>query len=92
MRKTPSQIARALRTLKNAQRLGLLRGVRVLPGRDACEAVLAQFGVEYSGDTVPHLPLAQCTRDRCECEYVPIGSDKLRQLNSTGKSSPKSSH
>ena len=92
MRKTPSQIARALRTLKNAQRLGLLRGVRVLPGRNACEAAIAQFGVEYSGNTVPHLPLAQCTRDRCECEYVPIGSDKLRQLNSTGKSSPKSSH
>lgn len=92
MRKTPSQIARALRTLKNAQRLELLRGVRILPGRDACEAVLAQFGVEYSGNTVPHLPLAQCTRDRCECKYVPIGSDKLRRLDATEKSSSKVPH
>jgi hypothetical protein len=92
MRKTPSQVARSLRALKNAQRLGLLRGVRVLPGRDACEAALAQFGVEYSGNTVPHLPLAQCTRDHCECKYVPIGSDQLRRLDATGKSPSKSQH
>jgi hypothetical protein len=92
MRKTPSQIARALRTLKNAQRLGLLRSVRVLPGRDACEATLAQFGVEYSGNTVPDLPLAQCTSDHCDCKYVPIGSDQLRRLDATGKSPSKSQH
>jgi hypothetical protein len=92
MRKTPSQIARALRALKNAQRLGLLRAVRVLPGRDACEAVVAQFGVDYSGNTVPHLPLAQCTRDQCECKYVPIGSDQLRALDAIGKSPSKSQH
>ena len=92
MHKNPSQIARSLRALRNSQRLGLLRGVRILPGRAACAAALTQFGVEYSGNNVPNLPLAQCTRDRCECEYVPIGSDKLRKLNSTGKSSPKSPH
>lgn len=92
MHKYPSQIARALRALKNSQKLGLLRGVRILPGRAACAAALAQFGVEYSGNSVPGLPLAECTHDRCECEYVPIGSDKLRQLNSLGKSSPKSPH
>ena len=92
MRKAPSQIARSLRALKNAQRLGLLRGVRVLPGRNACEAAVAQFGVEYSGNTVPHLPLAQCTRDHCECRYVPIGSDQLRALDATGKSPSKSHH
>ena len=62
MRKTPSQIARSLRALKNAQRLGLLRGVRILPGRNACEAAVAQFGVDYSGNAVPHLPLAECTQ------------------------------
>ena len=92
MRKTPSQIARSIRALRNAQRLGLLRAVRILPGRDACEAVLAQFGVEYSGNTVPHLPLVQCTRDRCECKYVPIGSDQLRRLDATKKSSSKLPH
>ncbi len=92
MRKTPSQIARSLRALKNAHRLGLLRGVRILPGRDACEAALAQFGVEYSGSTVPHLPLAQCTRALCECKYAPIGSDQFRRLYATGKSSSKSPH
>ena len=72
--------------------MGLLRGVRILPGREACSSALTQVGVEYLGSSVPCLPLAQCTRDRCECEYVPVGSDKLRQLNSTGKSSPKLSH
>ena len=92
MRKTPSQIARSLRALKNAQRLGLLRAVRVLPGRNACESALAQFGVEYSGNTVPHLPLAQCTRDICECKYGPIGSDKFRRVYVTGKSPSKSQH
>jgi hypothetical protein len=92
MHKSPLQIARALRTLKNAQRLGLLRAVRVLPGRNACEAALAQTDVEYSGNTVPHLPLAQCTRDHCECKYVPVGSDQLRTLDLTGKSPSKSGH
>ena len=85
MHKSPSQIARSLRALRNAHRLGLVHGVRILPGRDACEAVLAQFGIEYPGDTVPHLPLRRCTRDRCECKYVPIGSEKFRRLRTTEK-------
>jgi hypothetical protein len=80
MHKSPSQIARAVRALRNAQKLGLLRGVRILPGRDACERVLAQFGSEYTGDTVLDLPLPQCTRARCECKYVPIG-----RVRPTGK-------
>ena len=88
MHRSPSQIARALRALRNAHRLGLLRGVRILPGRGACEAVLAQFGREYPANTVPHLPLPQCTRDRCECKYVPIGSKKLRAYRQQEVSSP----
>jgi hypothetical protein len=40
----------------------------------------------------PNLPLAQCTRDRCECKYVPIGSDQLRRLDATEKSSSKLPH
>jgi hypothetical protein len=83
MHKSPSQIARSLRSLQNAHRLGLLRGVRILPGRNACEAVLEQFGREYLGNTVPHLPLPQCTGGSCECKYVPIGSQKFRRLRAT---------
>ena len=85
MHKTPSQIARALRALRNAHRRGLLRGVRILPGRDACEAVLAQFGSEYPGNTVLHLPLPQCTRAKCECKYVPIGKKSNPCIGTTGK-------
>jgi hypothetical protein len=92
MHKTPSQIARSLRGLRNAHRLGLLRGVRVVLGRDACEAALAQFGAEYPGNNLPNLPLAQCSRDQCECKYVPIGSDKFHQLGAIGKSSSKPPH
>jgi len=91
MHKTPYQIARALRGLRNAQRVGLLGGVRILPGRNVCSVVAEQLGTIYSGNTVPHLPLVQCTCDPCECKYAPIGTDRLRRLDPTGKSSsPKS--
>ena len=90
--KTPSQIARALRGLRNAQKLGLLRAVFILPGPDACDAAIEQFSATYSGDNVPNLPLAQCTCDNCDCKYLPIGSDKLRQLDLTEKSSSESLH
>ena len=92
MHKTPAQMARSLRALSNASRLGLLRTVRILPGPNACEMVVAQFGIDYLVTDLPRLPLGQCARDHCECKYVPIGSDKLRRQYSTGKSlSPKSS-
>jgi hypothetical protein len=87
MHKTPSQIARALRALRNAHRLGLLRRVSVLPGRDACEAALAQFGSEYPGNELPDFPLPQCTRDHCECKFVPVASDKFHRLDAAGKPS-----
>jgi hypothetical protein len=80
MHKTPAQIARSLRAFRNAHRLGLWRCVRVVPGPDACEAARSQYGVEYLGNVVPHLPLAQCTRDHCECKYKPIGSEQFRRL------------
>jgi hypothetical protein len=85
MHKSPSQIARALRALRNAHRRGLLRGVRILPGRDACDCVLAQFGREYPAETVLNLPLPQCTRSSCECKYVPIGSEKSRRRRVIGQ-------
>jgi hypothetical protein len=29
------------------------------------------------------MPLPQCTRDRCECKYVAIGSEKFHRLPTT---------
>jgi hypothetical protein len=89
MHKTPKQIARSLRAFRNAHRLGLLGSVHISPGPVACEAARSQYGVQYLGNAVPRLPLAQCTRDHCECEYVPLGGKQLHLLRVTGKSSPK---
>jgi hypothetical protein len=83
MHKSPSQIARSLRAFRNAHRLGLLRGVRILPGPNPCAGVVGQFGSEYPGNTVPRLPLLRCRRNRCECKYVAIGSEKFRRLRTT---------
>jgi hypothetical protein len=65
MPKSPSQIARSLRALRNADRLGLVRGVRILVGPNACEAVLKQFASEYPANAMPSLPLPNA-RDRCQ--------------------------
>ena len=81
MHKSSKEIARSLRAFRNAHRLRLLRCVRITPGRSACEAVYSQAGVEYLGNGVPRLPLPQCTRTRCECNYEPVGSNQLKQLN-----------
>jgi hypothetical protein len=80
MHKTPSQIARSLRAFRNMHRLGLLRAVRIRPGFDACEAARSQRAIEYAGAVVPRLPLQQCTRDLCQCKYMPLASSKLRRL------------
>ena len=92
MPKSPSQIARSLRALRNADRLGLVRGVRILPGPNACEAVVKQFASEYPANAVPSLPLPHCTRDRCQCKYVPVGSEKFRRLCATEKPPLKALH
>jgi hypothetical protein len=88
MHKTPSQIARSLRALQKAQKLGLLRSVRIAPGPDACDAAQSHRDIEYVGSTVPRLPLAGYTRVHCECEYQPVGSDLLRRLDVNQKSLP----
>ena len=92
MPKSPSQIARSLRALRNADRLGLVRGVRILPGPNACEAVVKQFASEYPANAMPSLPLPQCTSDRCQCKYVPVGSEKFRRLCAAEKLPSKSLH
>jgi hypothetical protein len=81
MHKTPKDIARSLRAFRNAHRLGLLRSVRISPGKHACEAAMAQDRMEYLGNAVPRLPLAQCTRALCECDYVPTGTEKLHPID-----------
>ena len=81
MHKTPKDIARSLRAFRNAHRLGLLRCVRISPGAHACEAARAQDRMEYLGNAVPTLPLAQCTQSPCECDYLPVGSEKLKRLD-----------
>ncbi len=90
MHKTPAQIARSLRAFRNAHRLGLLRSVRILPGPDACEAARSQDGVEYLGNVVPRLPLAQCTLGHCDCKYAPLGSERLRRPGGAEPARPKS--
>jgi hypothetical protein len=89
MHKTPSQIARSLRALHKARKLGLLRSVRIVPGHNACAAAHSQRGIEYLGDTVPELPLAGCTSECCECDYQPTGSELLRRLNVNQKPLPE---
>jgi hypothetical protein len=80
MHKHPVQIARTLRAFRNVYRLGLLRSVFIAPGANACAAARAQSGVEYIGNVVPRLPLPDCTCEKCECDYVPVGTKKLRGL------------
>lgn len=89
MHKASKQIARSLRAFRNAHRPGLVRGVRVLPGREACQEVLKQFGSEYPADSVPHLPLAQCSLAQCQCKYVPLATEKFRRLRATGTPLPE---
>lgn len=77
----PKDIARLQRAFNNAHKLGLLRSVRIVAGPKSCEAVRAQRKTEYLGDTVPRLPLAECTRELCQCDYEPRGSKLLKRLN-----------
>jgi hypothetical protein len=81
MHMTPKEIARSLRAFRNAHKLGLLRCVRISPGRHACEAAIAQDRLEYLGNALPRLPLAECTRTHCECDYDPVGTDKLHRFD-----------
>jgi hypothetical protein len=80
MHKAPAQIARSMRAFRNAHRLGLVRHVRISPGRDACEAVRTLCTIEYPGNAVPRLPLGQCTAVQCKCKYQPVASAKLRRM------------
>jgi hypothetical protein len=91
MHKYPKEIARSLRSFRNAHRLNLLRCVRIAPGHGACDAARSQAGIEYPGNVVPRLPLAQCASLHCECIYEPVGSSRLDQLNVNKKSSFKRS-
>jgi hypothetical protein len=88
MHKTPAQIARSLRAFRNAHRLGLVRHVRVVAGHDACAAAHSQRDIEHRGNAVPRLPLAECTREHCECKYSPVGTAKFKRLRITANGKP----
>ena len=78
MHKTPKDIARSLRAFVRAHKLGLLHHVRIVPGAAACEAARSQKGVSYICNAVPRLPLGECTRKRCDCDYAPIATRRIR--------------
>ena len=67
MHKTPSQIAHSLRALQKAQKLGLLRSVRIAAGPDACEPAQSQRDIEYLGSTVPCLKIEEIFGSRRIC-------------------------
>ena len=77
MHKTPKEIARSLRALKRAHKLGLLHHVRITPGESACEASQLQRGVAYIGSAVPKLPLEDCSQMQCDCDYAPVGNQGI---------------
>jgi hypothetical protein len=77
MHRTPKDIARALRALKKSHKLGLLHHVRIVPGASACVAARSQKGVSYICDAVPRLPLPECTRQECDCDYAPMAKRKI---------------
>jgi len=89
MHKSPKEIARSLRSFRNAHRLNLLRCVRIVPGDGACDAARSQSAIEYLGNVVPRLPLADCTRALCKCDYEPVGSRRLAELDVNRKSSSR---
>ena len=63
---------RALANCRNAARLGLLRGVEIVPS-EGCSVSWVQRGSLYPVATVPSLPLAGCGRSPCcACSYAPL--------------------
>ena len=51
---------------------GVIDGVAlVAAGSDACVACLSVTDRSYLPNTLPDLPLEDCTRDSCRCRYEP---------------------
>ncbi len=76
-----SQVARCRRAFQNAERLGLLRAVLIIPSEsNHCPAAGAQAGIEYSLASLPRLPLPGCTRRKCECNYAAVATATLTNL------------
>jgi len=80
MRAHPPQIARSLRAFRNARKLAQLLYVRIISGAKACDSAKLQIGVEYPDAGITTLSLAHCTSDKCECDYLPVGTRKLHRL------------
>jgi hypothetical protein len=72
---------RALESYRNAVKLGVLKGVEILPG-PGCPVSEAQMDVVYTIESVPALPLTGCNRSPCYgCCYSPeTGGNGLHSL------------
>lgn len=65
-------LRRTLNELKESHKLGVLRGVKILPG-PGCAVSEAQRETVYPIDRVPTLPLLGCDRDPCcGCDYAGV--------------------
>jgi hypothetical protein len=61
--------ARNLRVYQNAYEQGILAGIEVQPGADACERVRT-YTATYGLWNLPTLPLPDCSmQDICACGY-----------------------
>ena len=45
------------------------RAVSVYPYSDCCQAAKAVNGKLFLSNDAPHLPLAECTAEKCQCVY-----------------------
>jgi hypothetical protein len=77
MEKDPAYADKTLAAYRLGMRgKGSIAGVVVQPAQDCCEAArqLPQDQI-YHPDEAPHLPLPQCTQERCcACVYRPVMS------------------
>lgn len=54
---------------------GSIRGVRIIAAPDSCPACSSRAANIYQPDTVPSLPVAECTNPGgCRCVYRPVMS------------------
>lgn len=66
-----ASFARSIRSYREADRLGVLKGVELI-GCPDCPISAAHAGI-YTIDNLPALPLPGCNRSPCcGCDYSPV--------------------
>lgn len=65
------QLQRALDGYASAAKIGVLKGVKGLPGL-GCKVSMAQAKKVYTLANVPELPFDGCDRAPCACSYSPV--------------------